>query len=402
MAGIYTPSGGNTTQGIQNQNMMSTLASITGSPAAAALATSSQAGPDYAANPNIAQLSDEEEKMRTMFAHDQALAAQYSNPNLYGGAATPPANNPAGAFSSPLQATIESITNPQGTITPQGLIGMIGGDVTGQKDTLGNIMDAMNFNETRSLDAYKAMLGALGTIYGEEQANKRAKMQYGESGGDSDIVDAYVEQVKGGLEISSIPDEKVRGAVVKRLAEGGWTPEKIKKNIEGKQILSVMKSVKEAWNDSTSGGLPSGGPFGAYGIAKTVAGYSKAEPDVETYLRYKNAIVSSLRSLVGEKGILSNQDMERIQNLLPDYILTKEQADKSWSNVRKLLNSKYGEDIVNEYFGTDTGNTSANTSGNVSASYPKLKDPTTGKIYEYDSVSDSDYISDLNSGFQPQ
>lgn len=341
--------------------MSNVLASITGSPAAGALIAASQAEPDYGANPNIAMLSDEEEKLKTMFANDQALAARYSNPNLYGGAATTP-NTPAGAYSSPLQATPDTVNASQGAITPQGLIGMIGGDVTGQESVLTKVMNAMDFNKTRSLDAYKAMLSALGTIYGEEQANKRAAMQYGETAGDSDTIDAYVEQVKGGLAIASIPDEKVRGKVVKKLAEGGWNPDKIAKNIEGKQILTVLKSVKEAWDTSTASGLPSGGPFGAYGIAKTAAGYAKAEPDVQIYLRYKNAIVSSLRSLVGEKGILSNQDMERIQNLLPDYVLSKDQADKNWVNVRKLLNSKYGEDIVNSYFGSDTGTPTA-TSG---------------------------------------
>jgi hypothetical protein len=355
MSNLITPQGGYTPQAQSTQSMANTLASITGSPAAGAFVSASQAGPNYSANPNIATLSDEEEKLRTMFANDQALAAKYSNPNLYGGGAVAPTGNPAGAYSSPLQATLDSIINPQGAITPGGLTGMVGGEVAGQGSMLDKVMGAMDFNKTRSLDAYKAMMGALSTLAQEEGANKRSAMQYGATSDDSDVVDAYVEQVIGGLGIASIPDADIRNKVVEKLTKEGWTPDKISKNIEGKQILTVLKSVKEAWDTSTASGLPSGGPFGAYGVVKTAAGYAKAEPDVQTYLRYKNAIVSSLRSLVGEKGILSNQDMERIQNLLPDYVLSKDQADKNWANVRKLLNSKYGEDIVDEYFGSDTG-----------------------------------------------
>lgn len=356
IASVYTPQGGYTPQAQGVQSMSDTLAGITGSPAAGALLAAGQAGPNYGAT-NIPQLQSEEEKLRTMFANDQVLAQKYANPNLYGGGATPPANNPAGQFASPLQATIDSITNPQGITSPSALIGAVGGEVAGQSSVLKSIMDAMDFSGTRTLDAYKSMMDALGTVYGQEQENKRLdkqlKAQYG-AGSDSSIIDDWAEQVKGGLGLQSIPDSNIRNKVVQKLAEGGWTPEKIQKNIEGKQTLAVMKSAKEAWDASTSQGLPTGGPFGAYGLAKTVAGYSKVEPDVQTYLRYKNAIISTLRSLVGEKGVLSNQDMQRIQDLLPDYGLTTEQANKNWANVRKLLISRYGDQPVNDYFGTES------------------------------------------------
>ena len=392
----YTPAGGYTPQGQGVQSMSDTLSSITGRPAAAALASASQSGPSYGQTP-IPQLQGEEEKLRAMFAHDQSLAAQYKNPNLYGGGATPPTGNSAGAFSSPLQATIESITNPQGMTDPGAMTSAIGADVSGQKSTLESLMGAMDFTGSRTLDAYKSMLGALSTLATQEgedvRQEKQLKAQYGL--GDTGVVDDWAEQVKGGLGLSSIPDAAMRNKVVSKLAEGGWTPDKISKNIEGKQTLAVMKSAKEAWDSSTSSGLPTGGPFGAYGLAKTVAGYSKAEPDVQTYLRYKNAIISTLRGLVGEKGVLSNQDMQRIQDLLPDYGLTSEQASKNWSNVRKLLVSQYGDEIVNKYFGEEVANSS------TSSVFPKLQDPKSGKVYEYDSVGDPDYSKDLSNGFHP-
>jgi len=172
MAQLITPTGGYTNQAQQNQSLADTLATITGSPAGGALLAASQTGPNYSNTP-VPQLANSEDAMRTLFAHDQALAAQYSNPNLYGGGATPPANNPAGFASSPLQATIDSITNPQGAVTPQGITGQVSGDVSGQKDTLSNIMNALDFNQGRTLDAYKAMLSALGTVYSEQEQNRR-------------------------------------------------------------------------------------------------------------------------------------------------------------------------------------------------------------------------------------
>ena len=92
----YTPAGGYTPAAQGVQNMADTLASITGSPASGAYLAAAQGSPDYSQT-NVPQLANEEDKLRTMFANDQALAARYQNPNLYGGGATPPAGNPAGA-----------------------------------------------------------------------------------------------------------------------------------------------------------------------------------------------------------------------------------------------------------------------------------------------------------------
>lgn len=179
----YTPQGGYTPAAQGVQNLTDTLASITGSPAGGAYAAAAQAGPNYSANPNIAMLSDEEEKLKTLFANDQALAAKYVNPNLYGGGATAPSGNPAGVFASPLQATDESITSSGGAITPDALIGMIGGNIKGQEGMLSKVMNAMDFNKQRSLEAYKAMLGALETIYTQGEETKRKEKEIAAASG---------------------------------------------------------------------------------------------------------------------------------------------------------------------------------------------------------------------------
>lgn len=168
MAQLITPQGGYSPAAQGVQNMSDTLASITGSPATGAYLAAAQAGPNYAGNTAISQGMSEEDKLRTMFAQDQVLAQKYMNPNLYGGSATPPTDNPAGQFASPLQATIDSITNSQGITSPGALIGAIGGDVSGQKSTLGDVMNAIDFGQGRTLDAYKSMMNALSTIYQTE------------------------------------------------------------------------------------------------------------------------------------------------------------------------------------------------------------------------------------------
>jgi hypothetical protein len=355
---MYTSQYGNTPQGQGVQNMANTLASITGSPAAGAYLAASQAGPDYS-NTFVPQGMSEEEKLRTMFANDQVLAQKYTNPGLYGGTPTP---NPAGEFASPLQATVDSITNPQGITNSGALIGAVGGDVTGQKETLANIMDAMNFNQTRSLDAYKSMLSALGTIYGEEQANKRAEE------------DRKVEREK----IAASDETKLTSA------------EKAVVNAT-KTALDSIKQIRDLGELKT--GIIQGSITKLTKKKAGTAAYNKELSDLDSKLGPLKLAV--MNALIGTQ--MSKPEIEMVQKWIPDITQDPALFKQNLDNLESFLNNR----LVSFSAGTLLPDTKT-VSNNVSTSYPKLKDPTTGKVYEYDSVSDPDYINDLNSGFKPQ
>ena len=171
-----TPAGGNTPQAQQNQSMIDTLSGITGGPAAAALASAANAGPNYSQDPNIPQFSSDEDKLRTMFANDQTLAAKYGSTNT-----TPPAGNPSGFASSPLQQTADTVGGAGGMVTPGGMTGAVSNDISGQSDALSRIMSAFNFDQPRTLDAYKTMIGALTTLTNNEEARQEKAAELAQS-----------------------------------------------------------------------------------------------------------------------------------------------------------------------------------------------------------------------------
>lgn len=400
---LYTPPGGNTTQGTQNQNMMNTLASITGSVPAAALATASQAGPNYGNTP-IPQLSNQEDALRTMFAHDQALAAQYSNPNLYGGGGAPPANNPAGGMASPLQATVESITNPQGATTPGGITGIMGGTVGGQKDILSSLMDAMDFNKTRTLDAYKSMIGALGTIYSEEQQNKRSEQQLraqygglipGMDGGTTPADDYVDSFLTGQVSLLDIPPE-YRTLVSKKLKEMGTTPLKVQEtNASTINAINIMQEMLKKWQ--TMGQVEKMVPQQLIGAAPflsptrsgiTSEFYTTLEPEIR-------------KSAVG--GRITQQEIAWIRNaVLPSSLDTPESAAAKVQGVINGLQMKMKNPKMDLTQLNPVDLASGNVSGHTNTEFPRLQDPKTGKTYEYDSTKDPEYVSDLSKGFRPQ
>lgn len=360
MPNLYTPPGGNTPQAQQTQNMTDVLAGITGSPAAGAMLASANTGPNYSQT-NMPQLMSEEDKLRTMFANDQVLAQRYMNPNLYGGEATSPANNPAGQFASPLQATIDSITNPQGITSPGALIGAVGGDITGQKGTLENILNAIDFTGTRTLDQQKALLSALSTIYGEEQANKRAELQYGsDSAEKQDMADAYIEQIKGGMKLTSVP-VNIRSAVVKRMKEMGLTMDKINKNLEGKPIIQNVSDLKNLWDKIPPITFRKGPLAKIIGGGKQLATLAGYEDALTTYNKKRDILISSLRQLVKQGGNMSNRDMTRIENGLAKITDVPEVSDQTWNEIYNTLSNTYGDDVVGENWTAPLPNQSSTT-----------------------------------------
>lgn len=403
IASVYTPQGGYTPQAQGVQSMSDTLAGITGSPAAGALLAAGQAGPNYGAT-NISQLQSEEEKLRTMFANDQVLAQKYADPNLYGGGAIPPTNNPAGQFASPLQATIDSITNPQGITSPGALIGAVGGDVTGQKSVLQSIMDAMNFSGTRTLDAYKSMMSALGTVYGEEQQNKRTeqqlKAQYGGiipgMGTGGSLADDYVDQfMTGQISLLDIPAE-YRTIVNKRLKDMGTTATKVQEtNASTINAINIMQEMLKRWGTMSQAEklipqqILGAAPF----LSPTRTGitsefYTTLEPEIR-------------KTAVG--GRITQQEIGWIRNaVLPSSLDTPESAAAKVQGVINGLQMKMKNPKMDLSQLNPVDLASGNISGHTDTNLPRLQDTKTGKIYEYDSTKDPDYISDLAKGFRPQ
>lgn len=62
---------------------------------------------------------------------------------------------------------------------------------------------------------------------------------------------------------------------------------------------------------------------------------SRSDPSAANYLSEKNAFITGLKNLVGESGVLTNQDVARISNLLPGL-----GADKNYARQRFFIASQ--------------------------------------------------------------
>ena len=361
----YTSQYGNTPVGNQTQSMSDTIASITGSPAAGALAQASATGPNYGATP-MPQLANSEDALRTMFANDQVLAQKY----MAGGGGSGP--NVAGAFASPLQATPNSVASP--TIsTPAGITGVMGQTVGGQQDVLSSIMDAMDFNQTRTADTYKNMLSALqflaGKEYDKQLKEEELAAQYGTGSPEDDLADSYVEQIKGGLKLTSVP-ANVRNRVVKKLSEQGLTIDKVNKMIEGKPIIQNLSDLKDLW-DKIPPVQHQRGPLAiASGIGKELLSKIGYETELKAYEKKRDVMISSLRQLVKQGGNMSNRDMLRIENGLAKITDTPETSNITWNEIMNTVKNTYGDDVVAENWTSGMPDSTGNT-----PNIPSTNDP---------------------------
>jgi len=118
---------------------------------------------------------------------------------------------------------------------------------------------------------------------------------------------------------------------------------------EKQVVTGVIDQLNKLYygEEGTEDDLAKGRIGGAWTGIKSLVG---AAPTAKTYNDLRNGIVASLKSLVGESGVLTNEDTERIKNLLPPTNATAVEAQKSWAELYKFIENKYqtGYSIVEE------------------------------------------------------
>jgi len=155
---------------------------------------------------------------------------------------------------------------------------------------------------------------------------------------------AYLEMFQNGAmkRVNEIPFTD-RGMVVQALAAAGVNPEEIAKRKEGGDVESVLKSLYDLYavNNDLSQGR-------AKGLLSTITGMAGLNAPVERYRKLKNGVLSAIRSFVGEKGIMTETDAQRIKDLLPDVTSTDEEAILAWEQINTFFKGKYGYDLIPE------------------------------------------------------
>jgi len=165
-----------------------------------------------------------------------------------------------------------------------------------------------------------------------------------------DVTAAYLEMFQNGAmkKVSEIPVAD-RGKVVQALAAAGVDPEEIAKRKEGGDVEGVIRSLYDLYAVNNDLSLGRGRGFWA-----TLQGIVGKNAPAKKYKDLKDGVLSSIRSFVGEKGIMTEADAERIASLLPSITDTDAEAILAWEQINNLFKSKYGFDVIPE-LSTNTG-----------------------------------------------
>lgn len=80
--------------------------------------------------------------------------------------------------------------------------------------------------------------------------------------------------------------------------------------------------------------------------------------DAKQFISARNSVLSLITRAAGEKGTLTTQDVQRIQDALPSYSDNAELGAQKAKNLTNVLNSVFKGSVA-AYIGTKTGNTQA-------------------------------------------
>ena len=161
----------------------------------------------------------------------------------------------------------------------------------------------------------------------------------------------YADQLMNGSSksIKDIPSDD-RGDVVEYLKANNIDVYQLQKEREGKASTNTLKGLfndyyggsgRGSGDDLSGKGIPSLGLSGLLIRGRALIGQGRAA----NYKSTKDALLASLKAITGENGVLSNQDIERIEKLMPNAGANPDYAARQWDKVNEILVSKYGTGI---------------------------------------------------------
>lgn len=119
------------------------------------------------------------------------------------------------------------------------------------------------------------------------------------------------------------------------------TADQKKKQSAYKASVNFLDELEKQFKDA-GGGEYKG--FGAIlsGTGKNIGGKIGLNPNARIYNRIRSGFTSSLKELTGDVGVLTEQDYERIANLLPKLTDDPQTAEELFNTLRSQLSAKFG------------------------------------------------------------
>jgi len=110
------------------------------------------------------------------------------------------------------------------------------------------------------------------------------------------------------------------------------------------QALGTVDTLQQQFE--AAGG---GQSYGGYGAS--LLGALKVNPQAGAYNDMRGGFLSQVSKALGESGVLTDQDIARVRNLVPDLADNPEQAAIKWQALRQVLSGSMGTPSA---VGTDT------------------------------------------------
>lgn len=220
-------------------------------------------------------------------------------------------------------------------------------------DRLGARNNAMTDQANNSAEILKV----LSLLQDQEQFDKEYGLKATEGGvafdkngkpvinqtGDETLMNGYIDQLVGGAKIDDIPAED-RSRVVRYIEENNIDIKKLQKQKEGSAIREIVGMLKTTYEgeSGTKDDLSKGRGNDVKARIQDLILGNVDGGRYKTYRDYRKGIAGTLKSVVGETGILTDADITRITNLMPGTNETPTEAARKWKELETFLNGRYG------------------------------------------------------------
>lgn len=155
----------------------------------------------------------------------------------------------------------------------------------------------------------------------------------------ADDLDDIVESISSGqTKIENFPI-RVRSQIVSRLKQTGQTitPPKVRETVSAlgaaRGVLDEIERLSGAVNTAKGPGR-----F-AQGLKKTAGAVSQTDLDATMLNTARQGFLASIARAAGEKGVLTEQDVTRARNLLPNVFDSGPAAQRKLAQLRSFLDS---------------------------------------------------------------
>lgn len=165
-----------------------------------------------------------------------------------------------------------------------------------------------------------ASMGGMGDMGGDPTAGIRQQLQQA-------MLDDL--QLTGGKNVSAL-----------KTVLGTLEPEKesVSSKNAAKKLSQALGTVDTLQQQFESAG--GGQSYGGYGAS--LLGALKMNPQAGAYNDMRGGFLSQVSKALGESGVLTDQDIARVRNLVPDLADNPEQAAIKWQALRQVLSGSMG------------------------------------------------------------